>query len=51
MKTTDMPPRQFATAKAAAAETMRMIREGYRYDVVAKQWTKGPLTLDAKPAA
>ena len=46
MKTTDMTPGQFATAKKAAAEYLRMIREGYRYDVVARAWVKGPVTTE-----
>ncbi len=46
MKTTDMTPREFAICKQAAAETMRMIREGYRYDVVARAWVKGLVTTE-----
>ena len=46
MQTTDMTPRQLATAKAAAAETLRMIRAGYRYDVIARCWVKGAVTVE-----
>ena len=46
MKTTDMTPREFAVCKRAVAETMRMIREGYRYDVVAREWVKGKVTVE-----
>ena len=46
MTTTDMTPRQLATAKAAAAETLRMIRAGYRYDVIARCWVKGAVTVE-----
>ena len=45
MKTTDMTQHEFAICKRAAAETMRMIREGYRYDVVAREWVKGKVTI------
>jgi hypothetical protein len=46
MKTTDMTPREFAVCKKAAAETLRMVREGYRYDVVARAWVKGAVTTE-----
>jgi hypothetical protein len=51
MKTTDMTPREFAVCKRAAAETMRKIREGYRYDVVARAWVKGAVTTERDSAA
>lgn len=48
MKTTDMKPREFAIAKAAAAATMANIRAGLVYDVVKLAWVK-PEDLTIKP--
>ena len=45
MKTTDMKPREFQIALAAAARTLSYAQAGYRYDVVAKAWVApGELT-------
>lgn len=40
MKTTNMKPREFAIAKAAAAATMANICAGLVYDVVKLDWVK-----------
>jgi hypothetical protein len=51
MKTTDMTPRQFATAQKAHGEYMRMVREGYTYDVLSRAWVKRDTKLAIDGAA
>jgi hypothetical protein len=48
MKTTDMTPRQIATAKAAHGVYMANLKQGLVYDVVKLAWVT-PEDLTIKP--